>query len=608
MKASKSMNNLEIAELLRDVAAAYELQGGGGVKFKIVAYERAADAVEHLSSEAKDIWDEGKLEDVAGIGKSIAGHLDEIFRTGTSKHFEEIMSDIPPATFELMKVSGIGPKTGYKIAKEFEKEFEGKNALKVLKQLTKDKKISSMQGYTTKTEEAIAQAIDEVQGQKNNRLLLNYAETLAAEIIEWLDADKSILRADPLGSLRRRASTIGDVDITVSAHDTKKALDRFCEYPHASRVLERGDRSASIIIGGGRRVDIIASKPEAYGALLQHFTGSKHHNVALREYALKHNLSLSDYGIYTIDAKGNKKLMEIKTEEEFYHKLGMDYIPPELREGQGEIQAALRQAQGKPGGLPILVENSDVKGDLHIHSNFDIETSHDLGQSEMIEHVTKADTLGYEYIAFSEHNPSHSKHTEKQIVDLLKRKQEVVEKVTMSIKSSKNIKSIKRVFNSLEIDILPDGRLPVSDEGLECLDFALVSLHSSFGGTKDAMTKRVLSALSHPKVKIFAHPTARKLNEREGVELDWDKLFEFCLSNNKFIEINASPSRLDLPDTLVREAVERGVMLTIDTDSHHVDHMDLMPYGVSVARRGWATKDDILNTRSLKEFEKLIFS
>jgi DNA polymerase (family 10) len=338
----------------------------------------------------------------------------------------------------------------------------------------------------------------------------------------------------------------------------------------------------------------MVQEPDSYGSLLQHFTGSKHHNIALREYAIKHDMSLSEYGI-----KKKGKMVKCTSEEEFYKTLGMEWIPPELREDSGEIEAALNHK------LPKLVELFDVKADLQIHSDFDVETSHDLGESSMEEIIKQGSAQGYEYLAFTEHNPSQSGHTEKQTVEILKKKSEKIEQLNYSLRKSGK-KGVQKVFNSLEIDILPDGKLPVPNEGLETLDFALVSIHSSFSLDRATMTRRVLSALSHPKVKIFAHPTARKLNEREGIELNWPEIFDFCLKNRKWIEINADPMRLDLPDTLVREAVKKGVKLTLGTDAHHKDGLRNMEFGVSVARRGWATDSDIINTRSLSEFEKLL--
>ena len=582
------MINTQIAELLRAIAAAYQLKDEEKNRFRIIAYQRAADAVEHASSELKDLWDDGKLKEVPGIGESIASHLDELFRTGKSGHFEEVMKGLPREMFDLMAVPGIGAKTAYKLVTKI-----GIKSLEELEKAGKKGKIAELEGFGEESQSDILRSIEETKG-RTKRHILPYAAANAGRVIEWMLKSKVVKRADPLGSLRRQAATVGDIDIAVSSDNSKEALEHFVNYPKKTRVLEKGDRTASIVLPGGVQVDLMVQPPNAYGALLQHFTGSKHHNIALREYALKHGMSLSEYGI-----KIKGKLNKLANEEEFYKKLGMDWIPPELREDAGEIEAALNHK------LLRLVELNDVKGDLQIHSDFDIETSHDIGESSMEEIIRKADQLGYEYIAFTEHNPSKSKHNESQVVDILKRKREAVEKLNYSFVKS-HCKSIKKVFNSLEIDILPDGGLAIPEKGLALLDFALVSIHSSFRLPRDKMTKRVLSALAYPQVKIFAHPTARKLNEREGVELNWPEIFSFCRKKSKWLEINAEPMRLDLPDILVREAVKTGVKLTLGTDSHHRDGMNNMAFGIAVARRGWATKDDIVNSRSLKEFEKMI--
>jgi DNA polymerase (family 10) len=588
MKLSKNMANLEIAELLRAIGASLELKDKVKNKFRIIAYQRAADAVEHSSSELKDLWDEGKLKDVPGIGESIASNLDEIFRTGSSKHFMDVMKGLPPAMFKLMELPGIGAKTGYRLTKEL-----GIDSLNELEKAAQKGKIAKLPGFGHKSEIEILETVKQNKG-KVRRHLLPYAQEIANEIIGWVKTEKSVKRIDPLGSLRRQASTVGDIDISVSTSDSKAVLERFVAYPKAVKVIEKGDKTSSILLPGNLQVDLMVQPEESYGSLLQHFTGSKHHNIALREYALKHDMSLSEYGI-----KQKGKTYKFSDEEIFYKKLGMEWIPPELREDTGEIEAALNKT------LPDLVELKDIKGDLQIHSDFDIETSHDIGLSTMEEVVKKANELGYEYVAFTDHNPSQSGHNDKQIVDILKRKREKVDELNYSIqKSSTN--GVRKVFNSLEIDILPEGRLPVPDEGLDTLDFALMSIHSSFRMKRNEMTKRILSAFTHPKVKIFAHPTGRKLGEREGAEINWNEVFEFVKKNNKFVEINADPMRLDLPDFLVKEAITSGILLSMGTDAHHIDSMDNMRYGISVARRGWATKKNIINTLDLKEFEKTL--
>ncbi|MGA2910729.1 MAG: hypothetical protein ABSE04_02960 [Candidatus Microgenomates bacterium] len=567
MPTRKELTNLQIAELLRDVASAYQYKDQNKYKFQIIAYERAADAVEHATSELKDLWDDKKLEEVPGVGPGIAEHLDELFRTGRSKHFGSLMKGIPKEAFKLMELPGIGIKTAMKMIKE---------------------------GSQKEVDEKLKEV--EAKEKKGKRHLLPYAAMIASELMDYLIKDKAVNRIDTLGSLRRQASTIGDIDLSVATENAPEVLDYFTKYPKSVKTIEKGDYTSSILLPGNVQVDLMTQPPESYGSLLQHFTGSKHHNIALREYALKKGLSLSEHGVKNQSTGQVKKFSD---EKSFYKFLGLDYIPPELREDTGEIEAAREKK------IPKLVELKDIKADLQIHSSFDIETSHDLGESSMEEIIRKAEELHYEYLAFTEHNPSQKGHDEKQIVEILKRKREKIDELNYSL-SKKNTKYIRRVFNCLEIDILPNGKLPVPDSGFDLLDFALVSIHSSFDLERSNMTKRVLSALSQPKARIFAHPTARKLNEREGVELNWPEIFEFCLKNDKWIEINCDPMRLDLPDTLVREAVKIGVKLTFGTDAHHKDGLNNMMFGVSVARRGWATDNDIINTRSLVEFEKLL--
>lgn len=605
MSVNEKLTNLRIAELLRDVAAAYQVKGEAKNRFKIIAYNKASDAVEHLSSEIKDVWDEGKLDDIPGVGPSIAKHLDELFKTGKSAHFDEIMEGMPKTMFRLMEVQGIGPKRAYNIAKNI--DISEQDPFGDLEKAIKDGKVAELERMGEETQADILRSLSELKG-RSKRLLLPYAQTIADEVIEWMKQIPETEEISPLGSLRRKASTVGDIDIAVATHDGAKVLDHFINYPKKTRLLGKGEHSSSIVVPGDIQVDLKVQPPEAYGSLLQHFTGSKNHNIALREYAIKKGYSLSEYGIKPAekmrDARMAKRgdwtgLTQFKTEEEFYNFLRLDWIPPEIRDDQGELESALNHT------LPKLVELQDVKGDLQMHSSYDIETSHDLGESTMEELIEKANELGYEYIAFTEHNPSQRGHNSRQITDILKKKEEKVLKLNEEF--VKNMKgSVQKVYNSLEIDMLPDGRLPVPDEAMETLDFALVSIHSSFRLPKREMTKRVLTALTHPRVKIFAHPTGRLLNKREGAEIDWELVFEFALKNNKWIEINADAMRLDLPDFLVHEAVKLGVKLTFGTDAHHKDGLYNMPNAVFVARRGWAEDKDIVNTRTLEYFEAML--
>jgi len=580
MKMNRNMNNQKVAHLLRAISAAYEVKGGD--RFRIIAYDRAATAVEHATSEAKDLWDDGKLRTLPGIGAGIAQHLDELFRKGKVRHFDQIMKGLPPAMFELLSIPGIGAKTAHRLCKE----LKLKNPTTVINDLSraaKKGKIASIEGFGEKSQTDILEALKEFKkGQaKKKRMLLSYADVIAQEIISYLKKCPFSIKVDALGSLRRKVATVGDVDIAVATKKTAEVVNWFAKYPKKKKLVEKGPTGASILLKSGHQIDLRVQKPEAYGSMLQYFIGSKHHNIHLRELALKKRLSLSEHGI-----KKGKKLVEYATEEEFYRALGMPWIPPEIREDSGEIEAALA------GRLPKLVELKDIKGDLHIHSNFPIEESHDPGTNSMEEMIKKAEELGWQYLGFTEHNPSISRHSDKKIIALIQRKKEKIDKIN----SSRTKKLLKTIFNGLEIDIRPNGELAIPEKGLERLDYGVASIHSSFKMSRDQMTKRVLKAIAHPKIKILGHPTGRMLDRREGYELDWDRIFDFCKKHNKWLEVNSLPDRLDLPDVLVREAVKNGVKMVINTDSHAAGHMDLMEYGVSVARRGWAQKKDIINT------------
>lgn len=591
-----NFTNKEVAKLFRSVAAAYQVKDES--QFRIVAYQRAADSVEHATSEAKDLWDDGKLGELAGIGKSIASHLDELFRKGKVSHFKKVMSGLPPAMFELLSVPGIGAKTAYKLCQNL-KIKNAENALKNLEKAAKKGKIRTLEGFGETSEEEILKGIQAFRrGQiKEKRMLLPYADVLAQEIIAYLKQLPEVIQADPLGSLRRKVSTVGDIDVAASTRSPKKVLDHFVKYSKIRRVLGKGEETlCRVILKSGQQVDLRLQKPQAYGSMLQYFTGSKHHNIALREFALKKGYSLSEHGI---KISKTAKLMEFKSEKNFYNFLGLDWIPPELREDTDEIRVAQKHS------LPKLVELDNIKGDLHTHSSFPIETSHDEGIHSFEEMLKKAANLGYQYLGFAEHNPSTSKHSENQILDILKRKKEKIDQLKYSYeKSKKNRDTLLPVYplNGLEIDIKPTGKLAVPDKGIDLLDYAIVSVHSSFKLSREKMTQRALAALTHPKVKILAHPTGRKLGQREGYELDWDRIFDFCVNNNKFLEICSYPDRLDLPDILVREALKNGVKMIVDTDAHQKEHLSLMGYGVSVARRGWATKKDIVDTLPLPQF------
>jgi DNA polymerase (family 10) len=575
---------------LRNVASSYSIKDEKKYRFQILAYQKAAESLEHSHTELSELYKEGKLGDLPGIGPSIKSHLEELLQTGKVKHFEEVLSTVPASFFPLLDIPSFGPKKAYRLVTEF-KLNDPKTVIEDLVKLAKSGKIAPLAGFGEKSQEDILQAIDEFgKGKtKTSRMVLSYADALAQKMIDYLKESKAVKQAFPLGSLRRKKETVGDIDIAVATDKPDEMLNHFVNYPHKGRVIEKGEHSSSILVSSGKQVDLMIQPTDAFGSLLQHFTGSKAHNVALREYALSKGLSLSEYGIKKKMANGEIQMTKYDTEEKFYEALGLQWIPPELREDTGEIELAAKN------NLPDVIKLSDIKGDFHLHSSYPIEPSHDAGQSSMEEMIKKALDLGYKYLGFSEHNPSISKHSKKQVVEILEKRSKFIEQL-----NSKYNKSI-RVFSLLETDILPNGNLAIDDDALSFLDATIVSVHSSFGMDKETMTNRVIAGLSHPKARILAHPTGRLLNERSGYELDWKKIFEFCKEHKKALEINAQPNRLDLPDALIREAIKHGVKFFIDTDSHIVDSMTLMEYGVSVARRGWATKDDILNSMPYNE-------
>jgi len=585
------MTNIEISKLLKNVAAAYSIKDEKKYRFQLLAYEKAAESIENLPTELHDLYKENKLQGIPGVGPTIQSRLEELFKTGKVAHFDEVMTDIPQAVFPLLDIPSFGPKKAYRLVTEF-KLSKPETVITDVEKIAKEGKIASLAGFGEKSQSDILRAIGEYKlGKgKTTRMPLPFANELAKILITYLKKSPAVVDAQPLGSLRRRRETIGDIDIAVATNKPQEVLDHFVAYPRIERIIERGERSSSILASGGKQIDLMVIPPDGFGAMLQHFTGSKAHNVHLREYALSIGLSVSDFGIKK-KGEDNSQYKKFKTEESFYKALGMQWVPPEMREDTGEIELALKN------NLPKIIELSDIKGDFHLHSSFPIEESHDPGQNSMEEMIEKSLKLGYKYLGFSEHNPSISQHSEKEILKLLEKRYKHIEQLREKYKKSLHI------FSLLETDILANGKLAIPDSAFDYLDGTIASIHSSFTMDRDAMTRRVLNGLSHPKAKIFAHPTARLINQRPSIDLDWEKVFTFFKEHNKALEINAAPQRLDLTDILVRDAMKREIKMVINTDSHATDQMDLMQYGVSVARRGWATKRDILNAMEYNQLK-----
>lgn len=571
-------SNKKIAEILNDIAAAYIIKNES--RFKIIAYQNAASSIEHATSEIKDLWEEGRLDSVSGLGENIRKHLDELFTTGKVRHFDTVTKDVPQIVFELLKIRGMGPKTAYKLATTLNLK-----SLKDLVQKAKSKKIRKIPGFGQKSEQEILESANKFK--EPTRYLLSEAFPVAERVLNYLKTLKDVEIAEPLGSLRRMNSTVGDIDIAVASKSPQAVIKHFTALGEVSKVLEAGERKGSIILKNGMQIDLLINPLESFGSLLQHFTGSKNHNIKLREFAIKKKMSVSDYGI-----KFKGKLHEFKTEEDFYKFLGMDWIVPEMRENTGEIEAAQKHK------LPKVVELKDIRGDIHLHSNYPIEPSHDLGKDSFEEIINKAKSFGYEYVGFSDHSPGVSTHTKNQIIKIIGKRSEKIEQLKSSIK---NI----RILNLLEIDILTNSQLSVPKEGLNMIDGAIAGIHSSHSQDKKTITARLLTAIRSPYVQVISHPTGRLLNARESYEADWPLIFKECKKTKTLLEINAHPNRMDLADTLVRQALEYQVRFIINTDSHDIAQMGNMRFGVAVARRGWAQKIDIANALPWVEFRKL---
>lgn len=586
------LTNKAIIKLFRSVAAVYLLKGEN--RFKIIAYQRAADTIDHLNRELKDLSDNGELDSVSGIGPSIRGHIEDYFKNGEKSYLIKTIRTIPQSVFVLMDIAGIGPKKALKLTTHLHLT-DPHSAIADLKSACETGKVAEIESFGEKSAQEIYTSISQFEKTKSKKERISFAlaRTIAYDIIVYLKKNPYIKNVEVVGSLRRGVSTVGDIDILIQADNHfKNIIDYFTSYSGVSSIIAAGTEKASIMLSLGRQIDIRIVEKNQYGSMLQYFTGSKEHNIKLREYALKKGYSLSEHGIKNLTTG---KIRHCADEKNFYSFLGLDFIPPELREGTDEIEKAQQHT------VSPLIELKDIRGDFHIHSSYDLEPSHDAGINTYVQLLEKAQDKGYEYIACADHNPSLSRHTEKEIIHIMKRRKEYIVQKVLN-------KKLQRIhfFISLEVDILPDGEIALPDDAITFVDFLIVAIHSSFRMSRTDMTNRILKALEHPKVKILAHPTTRLINQRSEIDADWQSIFRECREKNIAMEINASPSRLDFPDVLVRRAIEAGVKLVINTDAHAATQMDDMQYGVSVARRGWAKKSDIVNTMNYNEIKRWI--
>lgn len=562
------MKNREVARIFFEIAELLDMKE---VPFKPRAYRRAAQTIESLPIAIEDVYREGKLEELPGVGSSLAKKIEEIIKTGRLEYYEELKREFPTGVLSLASVPGIGPKRAKVLYEKL-----GVQSPDALEKAALEHRISTLEGFGDKLEREILEAVASAK-RKKERELLGYVLPIAEDIQRRLQSLKEVNRVNLAGSVRRRRETVRDVDILAVSTSPQKVMAFFASMEMVKEVVSKGSTKSSVRLDNGLSVDLRVVREGSFGSALQYFTGSKEHSIKLRKIAIKKGLKLNEYGVFT--KNGNKIAGE--TEEEVYRTLGLPFIEPELREDRDEIEAA------SEGRLPNLVKLSDVKGDFHVHSKWS------EGTASIEELAKNGKDRGHEYICITDHTGTlRIAHglSEKRILAQI----EEIERVNGSIDDF-------HVFSGAEVNLMADGSLDISDNILKQLDFVISSVHTAFKMNTEDMTKRLISAIENENVDIIGHPTGRIINEREGYDFDFDAVFDAAKKTGTCFEINAFPDRLDLNDVNARTAKEKGLKLAIGTDSHRPDHMRFMQFGVGVARRGWLEKGDLLNTLGSKE-------
>ncbi len=558
------MKNQEIARIFDEMADLLELKGEN--PFRIRAYRRAALNIGGLTKNIEELPHEEILK-TPGIGQDLAGKIEEYIRTGMIRAYEELKHEMPEGLPALLTVPGLGPKT----SKLLYEKLKIKN-IDELEKMVLEHKLAGLPGIREKTEDNILKGIEMLK-RGRDRQPLGKVLPIANDILEHLKKKAPVAKIDLAGSLRRWKDTIKDIDILATSVNPQEVMRVFVHLPHVKNILMQGPTKSSVIIHEALQVDLRVVEEECYGAALAYFTGSKAHNIRLRERAAKMGLKLNEYGIFR--EKDNKR-MGGKTEKEVYAILGLPYIPPEIREDQGEIESALE------GKLPELVGIGDLKGDLHVHSKWS-DGSHTFDQL-----VEAARKRGYTYFALTDHSRGLAVAKGLTMERLMEQKKEIDE-------INKRLTGF-RIFQSTEVDIRSDGTLDFTDDILEKLDLVVASIHSGFKQSKEQLTGRMVAAINNPYVSIIGHPSGRLIGERDAYELDMEKVLKAAGKTGTAFEINSYPLRLDLNDTFAKRAKEMGIPIVISTDTHTIDQFDFMSYGVSIARRAWLEKKDVVNT------------
>lgn len=556
-----------------------EIAGDDG--FRIRSYRNGAAVIEGYPERIADILanPDAKITDVPGIGKGLAAVLAEIEKRGSCERRDELLLKFPPAALDFLKIQGLGPKS---IAVLF--EHLAVKTIDELEQACKDQKLRTLPRMGAKLEEKVLRGIAQMR-EHSGRFHLNFADNAANEMMSYIREVGGLEIVAAAGSLRRGKETIGDVDLLVTGPNAAAVLDRVAQHPRVNEVLGRGVNKTSVKVGReGLQIDVRALEHESFGAAMQYFTGSKEHNVALRQRALRMGFTLNEYGLFRLD---DNSRVAGETEEGVYGMLGLDWIPPELRENQGEIELA------ESHRLPKLLEQSDIRGDLHMHT-----TATD-GRATLEEMAQAARALGYDYIAITDHSKAQAMNfglDEKRVVEFAETVRKINERGELGI----------RVFAGLECDILKDGALDLAWDALAALDVVIASVHNNMNLEADAMTDRLLRSLECPHVTALGHPTGRLLLHREPFPFDFDKVAGEAVRRGVALEVNSSPERLDLSATHIRAAKAKGAKFIVSTDAHHPKHLHNMRYGILTARRGGLTAEDVLNTYAVDRFAESI--
>lgn len=568
------IHNSDIANIFERIADLLEIDDAN--PFRIRAYRNAARVINGFGDNIEGMVKNGDdLTTLSGIGKDLAEKITEIVETGSSGRLEKLEKKVPPELSDLMNISGLGPKR----VRTLYKDLNIKNR-EDLKKAAEGKKIQELDGFGEKTQQSIIEALYEADAAEK-RYSIAYVEEIAEKLVEYLSQSKGVNQITIAGSYRRRKETVGDIDILITRKKDSDVMDRFGEYDDVAKVVSKGETRSTVILRSGIQVDLRSVPDESYGAALHYFTGSKAHNIAIRKLGGQKNVKINEYGVF----KGDERIAG-QAEKEVFDQIGLPYIEPELRENDGEIEAA------RKGALPDLVTWKDIKGDLHSH------TKTTDGRHTLEEMAEAAQELGYEYLAISEHSQKvavagglNAKRLAAHI--------EKIEKLNAKLNGITLLKAI-------EVDILEDGTLDLPDDILKELDFRVCSIHFNFNLSRKKQTERIIRAMDNPYFNILGHPTGRLINERKPYDVDMHRVLEEAKSRGCFMELNAHPDRLDINDRYCKTAKDIGVKIAISTDAHSTSGLQNMRFGIGQARRGWLEPIDVLNTRSLSALKNLL--